>query len=221
VDATLRELKSTIGVEGVCVCGGEGQLRASSGMEHFSPQVLSAVARSLIRTFDGLQTARRRKITDFDFLFEARRVIVKNLGPGCLIIVCTPNVNLPLLNQTATITARKLRAVLESTAVVASQASAGAQQLRGNAGAPGGPQADGSPTLVDGLSAIVEKHMGEGGKVLFVRRLAEAHMGKDSSPEQLARWLPGFGYALSFTAVPSDAQQMVDEMMDYLVQRQA
>lgn len=206
MESILQDLRACAGVEGAYVFDSDGRLAAGVGLERFAAEALCTVARTMSRTFEGLKSARRRKVTDLDLVFESERVIVKNLGTGCLVLVCAPSINLPLLNLTANLAARSLTSLLEpGTAPVAAAVPA-----------PAPPLPAGSPPLIQGLEAIAAKHMGDPGKKFFLRHLSEAHLGSGASLEQLARWLPGFGYALSYTADPSDAQQMVDEMLLYL-----
>jgi len=206
VESILKDLRACAGVEGAYIFDSDGRMAAGVGLERFAAEALCTVARTMSRTFEGLKSARRRKVTELDLVFESERVIVKNLGTGCLILVCTPSINLPLLNLTANLAVRQITSLLEtSTAPKAAVAPA-----------PAPPSPAASLSLTQGLESIAAKHMGDPGKKFFLRHLAEAHLGAGASHEQLARWLPGFGYALSYTSDPSDAQQMVDEMLLYL-----
>ncbi len=60
-----------------------------------------------MQTILGLQTIRRR-VKDLDLLYGEGRIIIKSLSEGCLCILCVRNINIPLLNLTANLAAKKL-----------------------------------------------------------------------------------------------------------------
>jgi len=106
----LKDINAVVGVTGSFVCNGEGQVLASALPELFDETILSTIGRTMAQTMAGLATARRRKIGDIDLVYDQGRLIAKNLGEGCLCILCTRNLNVPLLNLTANVAAKKLGA---------------------------------------------------------------------------------------------------------------
>jgi predicted regulator of Ras-like GTPase activity (Roadblock/LC7/MglB family) len=109
----LKDINAVIGVTGSFVCNGEGQVSASALPDLFDETILSTVGRTMAQTMAGLTTARRRKIDDIDLVYDQGRLIAKNLGEGCLCILCVRNINMPLLNLTANVAAKKLAARLK------------------------------------------------------------------------------------------------------------
>jgi hypothetical protein len=49
-----------------------------------------------------------------DLAYESGRLVVKNLGEGYLIILCTPNINVSLLNLTANLVVKRLQEALKA-----------------------------------------------------------------------------------------------------------
>jgi hypothetical protein len=87
----------------------DGKVLASNMPSQLSEGALETVGRTFSRTLEALRVARRRKVQDMDLLYEGGRLVVKNLGEGCLVLQCTPSINVPLLNLTANVVARKLQ----------------------------------------------------------------------------------------------------------------
>ena len=104
----LKDINAVLGVTGCFVCNGEGQVLASALPDLFDETILSTVGRIMAQTMAGLATARRRKINDIDLVYDQGRFIAKNLGEGCLCILCVRKINVPLLNLTANLAVRKL-----------------------------------------------------------------------------------------------------------------
>ena len=104
----LKDINTVVGVTGSFVCNGEGQVLASALPNLFDETILSTVGRIMSQTIAGLTTTRRRKVGDIDLLYREGRVVVKNLQEGCLCILCVRNINVPLLNLTANVAAKKL-----------------------------------------------------------------------------------------------------------------
>ncbi len=109
----LKDINAVVGVTGSFVCNGEGQVLASAPPDLYDEIILSTVGRTMAQTMAGLATARRRKIGDIDLVYDQGRLIAKNLGEGCLCILCVRNINVPLLNLTANVAAKKLKAQIE------------------------------------------------------------------------------------------------------------
>jgi len=108
MDRILQDVNGVVGVTGSFVCDGEGKVLAQALPSVFDEATLSTVARIATQTIGGLETARRRKVTDLDLVYGDGRLVVKNLRSGCLCILCVRNINVPLLNLTANLAARKL-----------------------------------------------------------------------------------------------------------------
>jgi predicted regulator of Ras-like GTPase activity (Roadblock/LC7/MglB family) len=109
----LKDINAVIGVTGSFICNSEGQVSASALPDLFDETILSTVGRTMAQTLAGLATARRRKIGDIDLVYDQGRLIAKNLGEDCLCILCVRNINMPLLNLTANVAAKKLAARLK------------------------------------------------------------------------------------------------------------
>jgi predicted regulator of Ras-like GTPase activity (Roadblock/LC7/MglB family) len=105
----LQDLAGVVGVYGACVVNGDGKILASNLAPEIPAASIETVGRTFTRTLEALRVARRRKVQDVDLLYEGGRLVVKNLGEGCLIIYCTPGINVPLLNLTANVVARKIQ----------------------------------------------------------------------------------------------------------------
>ncbi len=104
----LEDINAVVGVTGCFICNGEGQVLASALPKLFDETILPTVGQTMAQTMAGLATARRRKIDDIDLVYDQSRLIIKNLGEGCLYILCVRNINVPLLNLTANLGVRKL-----------------------------------------------------------------------------------------------------------------
>jgi predicted regulator of Ras-like GTPase activity (Roadblock/LC7/MglB family) len=108
MEEILRDVNAVVGVTGSFVCDDEGRVLAHALPDIFDANMLSPVGRTLAQTIAGLETTNRRKVGDIDLLYEQGRLIVKNLGDGCLCVLCVRRINVPLLNLTANVAARKL-----------------------------------------------------------------------------------------------------------------
>lgn len=108
MDHILQDVNGVVGVTGSFVCDGEGRVLDRALPSVFDGATLSTVARIAAQTIAGLETARRRKVTDLDLVYGDERLVAKNLRNGCLCILCVRNINVPLLNLTANLAARKL-----------------------------------------------------------------------------------------------------------------
>jgi predicted hydrocarbon binding protein/predicted regulator of Ras-like GTPase activity (Roadblock/LC7/MglB family) len=109
----LEDISSVVGVTGCFVCDAEGHILSSSLSGSLGPEDLSTVSRTITQTTAGLTTARRRKVHEIDLLFSGGRVVVKPLRDGCLCILCSRQINVPLLNLTANVAARKLSGAMK------------------------------------------------------------------------------------------------------------
>ena len=112
----LRNINAVVGVSGSFVCSTDGEVLASVLPGTLDHAMLSVVARTAAQTMAGLQTVRKRKIKDIDLLFAEGRVIVRGLRGGSLCILCAQRVNVPLVNLTADVAAKKIAARLHERA---------------------------------------------------------------------------------------------------------
>jgi predicted regulator of Ras-like GTPase activity (Roadblock/LC7/MglB family) len=131
----LKDINAVSGVTGCFVCNSTGQVIASALPNLFDEAILSTVGRTMTQTMSGLAIARRRKIGDIDLVYDQSRLIAKNLREGCLCILCVRSINMPLLNLTANVAAKKLAAGLKGKAVEK-------PSPRREAKAPAGPPVD-------------------------------------------------------------------------------
>lgn len=210
MDAALADIASVAGVSGVFLCRSNGQVLAGS-LQGVDRELLGSVGRTFGRTLEGLRIARKKKVSELDLVYASGRLLVKNLGDAYLVISCSPTINVPLLNLTANLAAKKLAAGLKEA-----PAAAAALVPQVAAVAPS-PAAPGKPLTVS-LRAIAEEHMGEAGAKLFVRELAGAGLGVQATLDQLARWLPGFDYTVQSTTNPALAREMIAKMRIFLEQ---
>ena len=114
MESILKDINAVVGVTGCFVCNNEGEILGSVLPGVFDREVISSVGRTAVQTLLGLQTTRRRRVNDLDLLYREGRVIVKSLGEGCLCILCVRNINVPLLNLTANLAAKKLTTRLKA-----------------------------------------------------------------------------------------------------------
>ena len=110
----LKDINAVVGVTGSFVCDDEGKVLARLLPAIFDDMMLSPVGRTMAQTMAGLKLARRRKVSDLDIVYREGRLVVKNLRVGYLCILCVPAINIPLLNLTANVAARKLAGQIKS-----------------------------------------------------------------------------------------------------------
>jgi predicted regulator of Ras-like GTPase activity (Roadblock/LC7/MglB family) len=113
VQRLLNDINAVAGVTGSFVCDSEGTIVAELVPPSFDRPALQMAARMLLQTVDGVETARRRRVHQLDIVFHDARIVVKNLRFGCLYVVCARNINVPLLDLTANLAARKLSETLK------------------------------------------------------------------------------------------------------------
>lgn len=109
----LTDIGAVLGVTGCFVCDTDGQILASTLSHLLAEGDLSTVGRSISQTTAGLVTSRRRKVQEIDLLYSEGRMVVKPLRGGCLCVLCARNMNVPLLNLTVDVAARKLAQTLK------------------------------------------------------------------------------------------------------------
>jgi predicted regulator of Ras-like GTPase activity (Roadblock/LC7/MglB family) len=117
----LKDINAVVGVTGSFVCDDEGQILVGLLPDVFDEASLSSVARTVAQTIAGLEMARRRKMDGLDLVYLEGRLVVKNLRGGHLCILCVPAINIPLLNLTANVAARKLAAQIKADQATATE----------------------------------------------------------------------------------------------------
>lgn len=115
MESLLKDIYSVVGVTGTFVCGKDGNVLAQIMPENFEATRLAVSARVVGQTFQALETT-GHPIEDVDLAYDKGRLLLKNLQGGVLAIVCARNVNVPLLNLTASVTVQKLAEQLKSAA---------------------------------------------------------------------------------------------------------
>ena len=114
MEKILQDINATVGVTGSFVCDAEGRLVARALPSVFDEATFLPAARTILQTIDGLETTRRRRVHELNLVFREGRMVVKNLRVGCLYILCVRTVNIPLVNLTANVAARKLTEMLKA-----------------------------------------------------------------------------------------------------------
>ncbi|MGA2112259.1 MAG: roadblock/LC7 domain-containing protein [Anaerolineales bacterium] len=119
----LEEINGVVGVTGSFLCRSDGSLIDTVLPEALSEETLLSVSRTLAKTLEGLRLARHRKVTEMDLAYESGRLVVKNLGETYLIILCTPNINVSLLNLTANLVVKKMQEALKASGIPSPKAA--------------------------------------------------------------------------------------------------
>ncbi len=109
METVLNDINALNGVIGCFVCDEEGRPLASALPDLYDQDLLARAGRTAAQTIAGLWMARQRRVGDLDLRFSDGRLIVKGLEGACLCILCTPRLNLPLLNLTANVAVKKLQ----------------------------------------------------------------------------------------------------------------
>lgn len=149
METLLKEINAVLGVVGSFVCSSEGGIAAQAVPESISPGELATAARLVSQTFHALETSGHR-VNEADLVYRQGRLVVKNLRGGLLVILCARHINLPLLNLTANVVAKKLAAQIRPKAE-AGKPPAPAAPPTGPESA--GPLAPSIPALVSELTA--------------------------------------------------------------------
>lgn len=184
MESILQDVNAVVGVSGSFVCDNEGAVLASALPSVFDEMMLSSVGRTVAQTVAGLELTRRRKVDDLDLVYSEGRLVVKNLRVGYLCILCVPAINVPLLNLTANVVAKKL-----------------AEQIKADRAGPSeGPPPRGEkvplgPTINGTFFVEVEREMTRlmGPMAAFVLEEQIAAMGerREAFPQDKARQLVG------------------------------
>jgi predicted regulator of Ras-like GTPase activity (Roadblock/LC7/MglB family) len=113
MEKILKDINAVVGVTGSFVCNEDGQVVSTLMPSIFDGNMLSNVSRTMAQTIAGLKIAQRRKVGDIDLLYDDGRLVVKDVGEGCLCILCVKRINVPLLNLTANVAVKKLQTKLK------------------------------------------------------------------------------------------------------------
>lgn len=112
MQAILGDIGALMGVNGSFVCGRDGALVAKAMTAGIDDGGLAAVGRALMRTFAGLEADRHKRPGELDLVFHSGLLLAKNLGSGCLCVLCSRQANVAMVNMTANMAARKLKDAL-------------------------------------------------------------------------------------------------------------
>ena len=108
METILKDINAVMGVTGSFVCDAEGQVMASLLPNTLDQKLLIPAARTIAQTIEGLKIAQQDQIGDMDLLYDNGRLIIKSLDGSYLCIMCVQRINIPLLNLTANVAAKKL-----------------------------------------------------------------------------------------------------------------
>lgn len=217
----LRDIQDVAGVTGCFVADGTGQVVGSTLPGVFDSASLTLVAKTLSKTIEGLRMARRKKVTELDLVFESGRLVVKALSPGFLFILCVPTINVPLLNLTANVAAKKLASELAAGApkpAGSPAAAATAPAAPAPAVAPAPAEAAPQVEVVPKLEAIVSQAMGKEGLELFREELAGLGQGPKPSRAALAELAQALYFPAALAIGGGAARRMVDLMLEAIRQ---
>ncbi|MDY7041144.1 MAG: hypothetical protein SVX38_09805 [Chloroflexota bacterium] len=185
MESSLQDVNAVVGVSGSFVCDGEGQVLASALPGIFDGVMLSNVGCTVAQTIAGLELARRRKVGDLDLLYGEGRLVVKNLRVGYLCILCVPQINVPLLNLTANVAARKLAAQIKSGQDVTTEIPPSREKIE--------PREPSGPTVNGAFFSKVEQELTRlmGPMAAFVLQEQIAALGeiREAFPQDKARQL--------------------------------
>jgi tRNA isopentenyl-2-thiomethyl-A-37 hydroxylase MiaE len=109
VENYLKEINAVLGVSGSFVCLPDTQLAAAAMPDQIDQASVENAARIVTQTINALETLGQR-VAEADLVYAQGRLVVKNLNHYVLVIACARNINLPLLNLTANVVAKKLAA---------------------------------------------------------------------------------------------------------------
>jgi predicted regulator of Ras-like GTPase activity (Roadblock/LC7/MglB family) len=116
----LKDINAVVGVTGSFVCNEDGQVLSKLMPSVFDSNMLLGVSRTMAQTIAGLKIAQQSDVGDIDLLYDDGRLVVKDVGDGCLCILCVKRINVPLLNLTANVAVKKLQAKLKEAEPLAS-----------------------------------------------------------------------------------------------------
>jgi predicted regulator of Ras-like GTPase activity (Roadblock/LC7/MglB family) len=162
VQAILAELGALMGVQGSFVCGRDGALLVRAMPNGTNDAGLAAIGRSLMQTLTGLEVDRHKRPSAMEFAYVDAMMLVKNLGAGCLCVLCARQANVAMVNMTANLAARKLKEALAAptpaTVIAAAPATAAAAAAAPPAAASA-PSAAQGPCLAAALVTRIEHEL--------------------------------------------------------------
>ena len=115
MEEILSDIDNVPGVTGCFVCDNQGQVLSSTLGERYDYTTLSIVGGIVMQTLTGIAVVtRRRKIGDFQLVFNQGNLLVRSLGEGCLFILCKRTINSALLDITANVAMKRLAAAIQA-----------------------------------------------------------------------------------------------------------
>ena len=114
----LKEINAVLGVVGSFVCLPDATIAARELPAAFDAASVETAARAATQTFNALDSSGQR-ILEADLIYAQGRLVMKNLRGGILVIVCARSINIPLLNLTANVVAKKIAAEFKPKTVPA------------------------------------------------------------------------------------------------------
>jgi predicted regulator of Ras-like GTPase activity (Roadblock/LC7/MglB family) len=208
MERILQDINAVVGVTGSFVCDSEGAIVARELPSVFDEAMLLPAARTVTQTIQGLETTRRRRVAELDLVYREGRLVIKNLRAGLLYVLCVRNINVPLLNLTANVAAKKLSDMLKERepATLAPAAKPVAEVVGVEEAAP----TDATALLLDrARQAVTEAH--ERGVTL---RLLGGIAVKARCPGAIAMTLPPDALDLDFAAYGEQRRQLTQIMED-------
>lgn len=109
----LKEINAVLGVHGSFVCLNDGTIAAHALPDKYTGEQIQLAARVTSQTFQALEMSGQR-VAEMDWVYSGGRLVIKNLRGASLVIVCARNINLPLLNLTANVAAKKIAAEIKA-----------------------------------------------------------------------------------------------------------
>ncbi len=103
----LNEINAVLGVIGSFVCLSDGSVAAKVVPDRYDDASVETAARIAMQTVNALEVSGQR-IAEADLVYGQGRLVLKNLRGGVLFIICSRNINVPLLNLTANVIAKKI-----------------------------------------------------------------------------------------------------------------
>jgi predicted regulator of Ras-like GTPase activity (Roadblock/LC7/MglB family) len=109
VQSILADIGALLGVTGSFICGRDGALVAQAMPAASEEAGLSAIGRTLMQTFTGLEVDRHKRPAELDLVFKGGVLLTRNFGSGCLCVLCSRQANVAMVNMTANMAVRKLK----------------------------------------------------------------------------------------------------------------
>jgi predicted regulator of Ras-like GTPase activity (Roadblock/LC7/MglB family) len=107
----LKEINAVLGVVGSFVGLPDSSIAAQAMPAAFDATRVEFAARVAAQTLNALETSGQR-VAEVDLVYSQGRLLLKNLRGGILVIMCARAINVPLLNMTANVAAKRIAAEL-------------------------------------------------------------------------------------------------------------